>query len=251
MMIHDTDIGGSSKRFPETRHSLVEDAADPDPQVRQRAFETLIASYWKPVYKSLRIKWRLSNEDAKDLTQGFFAGLLESRTLERFDPRRAKFRTYLRTCLDRYVSNERKAAGRQKRGGDIPHVPLDYEGAEGELKHHDVAAAVDLDALFHREWIRALLSQAVDALRRQSEDAGRHLDFVLFQRYDLEGPDAETKPTYAALAREHDIEVSKVTNTLHAMRRRFRDLVLAQLRATSGSEAEYREEVAALFGAEA
>ena len=109
-MTFDTTMGGSGKRFPETRHSLVRDAGDPDPEVRRRALGVLIASYWKPVYKCLRIHWRVSNEDAKDLTQGFFASLLESPTLARFDPARAKFRTYLRTCLERYVANERKAA---------------------------------------------------------------------------------------------------------------------------------------------
>ena len=109
-MNFDTTMGGSRRRFPETRHSLVRDAGDPDPAVRRRALEGLIASYWKPVYVCLRIHWGVSNEDAKDLTQGFFASLLESPTLARFDPARAKFRTYLRTCLDGYVSNERKAA---------------------------------------------------------------------------------------------------------------------------------------------
>ncbi len=79
-MSFDTTMGGARERFPQTRRSLVRDAGDSDPAVRRRALEALIASYWKPVYKCLRIQWRESNEDAKDLTQGFFTSLLESST---------------------------------------------------------------------------------------------------------------------------------------------------------------------------
>ena len=249
-MNFDTTMGGSRERFPPTRHSLVRDAGDPDPEVRRRALEALIASYWKPVYKCLRIHWRASNEDAKDLTQGFFASLLESSTLARFDPARAKFRTYLRTCVERYVANERKAAGRLKRGGGFEHVPLDFEGAEGELRHHDVAVEADADALFQQEWIRSILSRAVDELRARCEASDRALDFALFRRYDVEGPEQDPRPTYADLAREFGIEVTKLTNTLHSTRRRFREILLDLVRATSGSEAEFHADVATLLGSD-
>ena len=247
-MAFDTTMGGSRKQFPETRHSMVRNAGDPDPTVRRRALESLIASYWKPVYKCLRIRWRASNEDAKDLTQGFFASLLESQTLARFDAERAKFRTYLRRCLDGYVSNERKAAAQLKRGSGFEHVPLDFEGAEAELRHYDVAVGPDPDALFHQEWIRSILAQAVDELRVRSEASGRTLDFALFRRYDLEGPEQDPRPTYGDVAAEFGIEVTKVTNALHAMRKRLRETVLDLVRAASGSEAEFRSEVSTLLG---
>jgi DNA-directed RNA polymerase specialized sigma24 family protein len=246
-MTFDTSMGGARKRFPETRLSLVLGTGDPDPDVRQRALEILIASYWKPVYKCLRIQWRASNEDAKDLTQGFFASLLESQTLSRFDPARARFRTFLRTCLDRYVSNQRKAAGRLKRGGGFGHVPLDFEGAEGELRHVEVAVDADPDALFHREWVRSMISRAVEELRTVSEASGRGIEFELFHRYDIEGPEQDPRPTYAGLATALGIDVTRVTNALHAARGRFRAILLDLLREASVSEAEFRADVTALL----
>ena len=249
-MTLDTTMGGSSRQFPKTAYSLVRDAGDPDPTVRQRALETLIAIYWKPVYTFLRIHLRESNEDAKDLTQGFFAGLLESPTLARFDPSRAKFRTYLRTALERYVANEHKAASRQKRGGAFAHVPLDFEDAEGNLRQHQIGVEADAATLFQREWVHAILSLALDRLRTRSEAADRALEFACFHRYDVEGPEQDKQPTYADLSAEFGVPVTKVTNMLHAMRQRFRDTLLDVVRESSGSEAEFRADVAVLLGSE-
>ena len=84
-MNNDTSIGGHNDRFPETRVSVLISAHDADDKTRRRAREVVIAAYWKPVYKYIRIKWNASNEDAKDLTQGFFVTTLESRFFERFE----------------------------------------------------------------------------------------------------------------------------------------------------------------------
>src|SRR5215510_5198762 len=113
--------------FPATRHSVVQAVADADPEVRRRAWESLAALYWEPSRAYLRLKWRVSAEDARDLTQAFFARALEKGFFDGYDPQRARFRTYLRTCLDGFVANERAAAGRLKRGGGQSHVSLDAE----------------------------------------------------------------------------------------------------------------------------
>jgi RNA polymerase sigma factor (sigma-70 family) len=241
-------MGGARERFPETRLSVLLGAADADPQVREAALETLVAGYWKPVYKYLRLKWRASNEDAKDLTQGFFTHLMEKELLSRFDPARAKFRTYLRLCLDGFVSNERKAAGRLKRGGGVRHVPLDFEGAEGELCHDDVPDDDHFEEFFRQEWLRSILARAVEALRSHCESTDRELAFSLFRRYDLEAPASDAELTYADLAREFEIDVTKVTNSLHATRRKFRELLLERLRESCASDEEFREEAAELLG---
>src|SRR6266545_8142728 len=91
--------------FPLTRRSVVRAAASADPETRRRAFEALVAAYWRPVYKYLRLEWSAPGEDAEDLTQGFFARALEKGFFDRFDPSRSRFRTYLRTCLDGFVAN--------------------------------------------------------------------------------------------------------------------------------------------------
>src|SRR5262249_22868975 len=156
----------------------------------------------KPVYKYLRVKWRASIDDAQDTTQDFFARAMEKDYFDAFDPAKGRFRTFLRTLVDRFAANERKAAGRLKRGGGHIVVPLDFETAEGELAHYDVGVPADLDEYFHQEWIRTLLTLAVDDLRAEYESAGKALQFQVFRRYDLDAPAAAETATYGTIARE-------------------------------------------------
>ncbi len=238
---------GSPGRFPATRRSVLLAARDADPEVRRAAFGALVESYWKPVYKYLRAQGDLGAEDARDLTQAFFAQALEKGTFGRYDPDKARFRTFLRLCLDGFVANERKAASRLKRGGGAALLSLDFEGAEQELAHQLAAEALGPEEYFHREWVRSLFAQAVEALRQRCETSGRSLRFTLFERYDLEG-ETGGRPTYAALAAEHGVTPEKVTNELSAARRELRAIVLETLRELTSSEAELRAEARDVLG---
>jgi RNA polymerase sigma factor (sigma-70 family) len=241
--VADAPAGGSA--FPGTRFSIVMATGSDDPLIREDAWSTLIHAYWKPVYKYVRIKWQATEADAQDLTQGFFTRAMEAGFFERFDPARARFRTYLRTCLHGFLSNEHKAAGRKKRGGDVRFVPLDFETAEGELRRAAVSPDVDPEEFFRRESIRSLFTDAVDRLRLHCEETGRTHYFELFRRYDLaEGE----RPSYRDLADAFDVPVTQVTNHLAYARRRFRQIVLENLRAVSGTEAEFRQEAMELLG---
>ena len=242
------DSSEAPRGFPETRCSIVRDLSEGDSERRDRAFASLVEAYWKPVYTYLRLYKHIARDDAEDLTQGFFAYAFEKRTLARFDSERAKFRTWVRTCLDGYVANERKAADRLKRGGAYQHVSLDFETAEGELRQREIAAADDVEAFFHREWMRELLASAIDDMREASAREGRELEFKIFARYDIEGPDVDGALTYAELGRELGVSASKVTNALRAMRQRLRERVLRRLDGTSASETEFKEDVRTLFG---
>lgn len=260
-------MGVTHEPFPATRHSVIAEARDPNDAVRARAYGTLVAAYWKPVYKYVRIRWRAEPADAEDLTQAFFAHAYEKNFFSRYDATRARFRTYLRTCLDGFVSNEMKAAGRIKRGGHARFIPLelasrvngsDFAGAEGELRAHDGALLcadqvaderADVEAYFHREWVRALFAHALAGLRELCAKSGRRHYFVVFERYDLaDSPDE--RPTYAQLAAELALTPTQVTNYLAFARREFRRLVLERLRAMSGSDEEFRLEARELLGAE-
>jgi RNA polymerase sigma factor (sigma-70 family) len=247
-MDHDTDMGGPSAVFPATRYTVILASSSPNPQTRRQALEALITVYWKPIYKYIRLKGRKDNEDAKDLTQAFFTRALEKGFFQRYDPAKARFRTYLRICVDGFLSNERKSAGCGKRGGDRKFFALDFESAEGELCGQRISQPIDPDALFHREWVRSVFSLAVEELRRQCTASNRSVHFALFQRYDLEGPDCAHKPTYAQLAAEFDLTVSQVTNYLAGARQGFRKLVLDSIRATTGSDEEFRVEAQRLLG---
>ena len=245
----DTGIGGAHDIFPATRWSAIVALRSDEAGERSRAIEAVVATYWKPVYKYLRIKWGKSNEDAKDLTQGFFAKAIEKEFFSGYDPQKARFRTFLRACLDGFVANENKAAGRLKRGGAAQILSLDFESAEGELQHAEIPAAQALDEYFEKEWIRSLFALTIERLDAECKSQGKEIHFRLFQKYDLdEGP--ENKPSYEQLAEEFELSISKVTNYLAFTRREFRRIVLEKVRELTASDEEFRDEARQLLGVE-
>jgi RNA polymerase sigma factor (sigma-70 family) len=254
-MSDDTDIGGARARFPATARSLVAGlaglagATGDDPVARQRSFGALIAAYWKPVYKHVRVRWLRSNEDAKDLTQAFFARAMEKGFFDAYDPARARFRTFLRMCLDRFVANEAQAERRRKRGGDAQILSLDFDVAEAELAALGAAAPADLERTFDREWARTLFGLAVDSLRTECAARGKETSFRLFERCDL--CDDPVRPSYEVLARDAGVSVVQVTNALAWARRELRRIVLERLRELTASDEEFRSEARDLLGVEA
>jgi RNA polymerase sigma factor (sigma-70 family) len=249
-MDQDTDIGGPQRRFPVTNQSAIVAARSEDREVRRRAFETILASYWKPVYKYIRIKWQANNEDAKDLTQGFFADAFEKSHFAVYDAEKASFQTFLRTCLDGFLANQRKAESRLKRGGGADHFSLDFISAEDELALHTRASNMTAEEYFHREWVRNLFTLAIETLRQRCDNAGRSIHFQLFESYDLEDHDSEVKISYTSLAQRFALPPATVNNYLAAARRDFRKVLLEKLREVTATEEEFRREARALLGVE-
>lgn len=233
--------------FPATRRSVLERIQSGDPDVRRTAFGDLSDGYWRPSYHYLRLHWRLPAETAEDVVQAFFTAAFEKHYVERYDPVKAKFRTFLRLCLDRFVQNHRKAEQAEKRGGGQTHLPLDFPAAERELAAIAVQDRRDLDRFFHDETVRALFARTIDAMRCAYDADGKDVIFRVFERHDLRpSPDV----SYASVAREFDLTAAQVTNYLHAARRRFREQALVNLRALVGTEQEFRDEARELFGLE-
>jgi DNA-directed RNA polymerase specialized sigma24 family protein len=247
----DTNIGGARQRFPLTNHSAIVAARSEDRQVRRRAFETILANYWKPAYKYIRLKWRASNEDAKDLTQGFFADAFEKNHFAAYDAAKASFQTFLRTCLDGFVANQRKSKTRLKRGGGAEHFPLDFISAADEFRQHGLTMDMTPEEYFHQEWVRGLFTLAVETLRKRYEETGRTIHFQLFETYDLGDNDSAVKPSYASLAHDFALDTTTVNNYLAATRREFRKVVLEKLREITATEEEFRNEARSLLGVEA
>jgi RNA polymerase sigma factor (sigma-70 family) len=217
--------------------------------VRQRAFDTILASYWKPVYKYIRLKWQANNEDAKDLTQGFFANAFEKNFFATYDSTKASFQTFLRTCLDGFIANERKAGQRLKRGGDVEHFQLDFVTASEEFASQVWPCHVTPEDFFQREWVRSIFTLSVDSLRRRYAESGKEIQFQLFERYDL-ADESTQNVSYASLAQEFGLSAATVTNYLAAARRDFRRIVLEKLREITATEEEFRNEARALLGVE-
>src|SRR5882672_12833603 len=244
------DFQPGGDRFPATRRSVIEAVRSIDAEERERALESLCAAYWKPVYKYVRLRWNRTPEAAQDLTQGFFVELLERELLDKFDATKSRLRTYLRLCVDSFVMNEDKAGKRQKRGGNIPHVALDFSAAEEELgatviDPAKIASPESLEQFFEKEWIRSLFALAVEDLRNLCEQRERTRTYRLFEAYDLEGNE---KSSYEQLSKDYGISMSDVTNALAWARREFRRLALDRLRELCASEEEFHRETRAAFG---
>jgi RNA polymerase sigma factor (sigma-70 family) len=249
-MEEDTRIGGPEGRFPVTRWTVIEGVKSDDPGERERALETLAATYWKPVYKHLRVRWRRSNEDAKDLTQDFFTQLVEKRYLDSYDSAKARLRTFLRTCVDRHVQNADRADRRLKRGGDAELLNIDFADVEEELARKGLEVETGPEDLFEQEMIRSLFGLAVDDLKQECEARGKAVHFQIFEAYDLEDSGDDRGPTYGDLAATYEIAVTDVANHLGWARREFRRLVIERLREMTGSEDEFRREARSILGVE-
>lgn len=246
---NDTQPQGGD-RFPATRWSVIDAAHSGDSGEREMALATLFAAYWKPVYKYVRLRWNRSIEDAQDLTQGFFAELLDRDLFAQYDPGKSRLRTFLRVCVDSFVMNQDKAAQRQKRGGNVPHVALEFQEAEGELREGvidpaKVPAPQSMEEFLEKEWIRSLFTLAIDDLRKHCAARQRKNTFLMFEEYDLDG-DQDT--SYDQLAQKYGIPTTDVTNALSWARREFRRLALERLREVCGSQEEFQREVLAVFG---
>ena len=257
----DSNFGGTAGgQFPATRWSAVLAARSDDPAERSRALDLLIRAYWKPVYKYIRMRWNKPREDAQDLTQEFFARVIEKGFFDRYDPAKARLRTFVRVCVDGTVANEAKAAGRLKRGGDAVHLSLDFDSAETELGRagasfvdrdkpglREIASPDSMEEFFEKEWVRSLFSLAVETLRGECERRGKQIDFRLFEIYDLEDSGGG-RASYDDLARDFGIAVTDVTNYLSFARREFRRIALEKLREMCATEEEFRREARAIFG---
>jgi RNA polymerase sigma-70 factor (ECF subfamily) len=216
-----------------------------DAESRRDAAELLVRAYRAPVLATLTWKWNLEPADAEDLTQDFFAAVVERHWLERFDPARARFRTYLRMAAHRFAANAHQAAGRLKRGGALHPSTLDLHelvGSDGDA---------EADAHFRSAWVKSVFELALAALRDEAVASDRQLHMTLFESYDVADVPEDVRPTYAALAARHQLTDTQVLNHLAWARRRFRSHVLEVLRRLAGSDAEYREDVRDLLGIEA
>jgi DNA-directed RNA polymerase specialized sigma24 family protein len=234
----DTAIGGRMHRFPSTRSSLFK-ATDSSGAIGREALSSILAVYWKPAYKYVRMKWRRSNEDAKDLVQGFFTDLIERDILANFDPAKGRFRIYFQICLDRFVMKQDEYANRLKRGGD-QRFALDFDEAECELARLKGEWATDsTEEIFLCEWRREIFALALSDLESFCYQTGKEVQYRIFEQYDLTQGE---RPSYAEIASRHRVAVSSVTNYLAWSRRELRRLVGERVNSITPNHRESSDE---------
>jgi len=210
----------------------------------REALARLCQTYWYPLYAYVRHRGH-SPEDAQDLTQEFFARLLEKNTLGRVTRGRGKFRSFLLGTMNHFLVDEWKRASAQKRGGGQPVLSLDAHDAETRFGREPVDK-VTPERLFEQNWALALLDTVYHRLRREYETSGRgHLFDTL--KFSLTG-DRSTMP-YAELAKRLGLTENTVKVTVHRLRQRYRELLREEVAQTVASPGEVEEELRGLFRA--
>ena len=226
-------VAGS--RFPTTRWSLIVATRQrPTTQARD-ALALLCASYWYPLYVFVRRRCERI-EDAQDLTQGFFACLLEKEYLKDFERERGRFRAFLLTAFRHFIANERDRERTQKRGGGKVLIPLDMQEAERRYlldPGHDVTP----EKLYERRWAMTLLDRALERLRSESGPLS-HFDRL---RVFLTGEPAGV--SYSELAVELGMSEGALKVAVHRLRRKFREVLRAEIADTVASPKEVKEEM--------
>lgn len=207
-------------------------------------FDVLARHYWQPVFGAVRASGR-SVDDARDVTQAFFAWLLERGAVAHADPERGRFRAFLKTLLQRFLVSEHRRATAQKRGGGAPLVPLDEALLPdlGALRLEQRPPDEVLDAL----WRTALVQRATDALEDELRAAGRVVQFDVFRDYFNSPGELD----YAAVAERYGLTKAQVSNALQRTKGRYRGLLRAAVRETVVDEDEFAAELRWLFGADA
>ena len=230
-----------SGRFKTTQWGLVAAAAQTGAESRA-ALATLCEIYWRPLYAYLR-RGGHSADEAEDLTQGFFAMLLETRTLKNADPHLGRFRSYLLGALQHFLSNESNRAHRVKRGRGWRLISLDRAEEETRL-HRELMDEHSPERLFDRQWGLTILKLALEDLREHFVHEGKGHLFCRLQPC-LAREDSQIK--YRQLGVELQMSEGAVKVAMHRMRRKYRQLLREQIGRTVRSPEEIDDEIRHLF----
>ena len=243
---HGMDQEHGRPGFPQTHWDNVEEArGGGDGGRRRQAMARLLEAYWQPAYSFVRRRG-YDAEEARDLTQSFFTAFLERDFLRYVDPERGQFRAFLRTALEHHLADERDRARAKKRGGGVPHVPLEFLQADRKLEPA-ARSNEHPERMFRRKCALAVVSRGLEALRARYEEAGRLREYDVLVPRLLE--QARGGPTYAELGARLKTTEIDVNNRLHRMRKLYREAILTELRALNVSDRQAEEELRELFSA--
>jgi len=225
-----------SSRFPTTRWTLVFAAGSPERKEARSALASLCESYWYPLYAYVRQRGYAADQ-AQDLTQEFFMRILEGRYLDRADPEKGRFRSFILTSLKFFVADEEDRQRARKRGGGA-RLPLEFASGEDRYQRepaHDETP----ERIFERRWALSMLDRVVERLRSEFVHHGRPEHFERLKVFLLGQCDAP----YATLAYEMNTSEGALKVAVHRLRKRYRELFRQEIADTVADPAEVESEL--------
>jgi RNA polymerase sigma-70 factor (ECF subfamily) len=229
--VTDGRSGGPSS-FATTRWSIVVAAGGPTGPDARAALETLCGTYWYPLYAYARRRGQ-DRHAAEDLTQGFFARLLERGSVAAADPQRGRFRAFLLTAFQRFAANEWERERAQKRGGGARVLSIDFEGGESRFASepaHDLTPERE----YERRFALALLARVLARVRDERPEDADLLPYV--------GGTGDARP-YAEIAAARGTSEGAVKVAVHRLRARYREHLRAEIRETVADDADVDDEI--------
>lgn len=234
---------GRPPRFATTRWSLVLRAGEQEGEAARRSLETLCQQYWLPLYAFMR-RQVPQTADAQDLTQAFFARLIEKQILVQADPERGRFRTFLMAAAQNFLTNERDRQRAKKRGGGQFPLTLDFSDGESRIGRTPVDQHGTPERLFERQWALVLLDAVLWRLSSEYEVAGHGPQFAVLKAA-ITGERAHN--FYHDAAAQLGISTDAARQSASRMRKRYRAILREEVGQTVATTAEIDDEIRQLF----
>lgn len=232
--------------FPTTDWGLLANVRSATPAAKRAALDILIRRYWRPVYSFLRYSGH-PEEPAKDLTQAFFADWIENDVFGKADERQGRFRSFMLTCLKRFVSNERRAENAQRRKPPAGLFSLD-ELMDNPAMPFEPVGGMTPDMIFDRAWAVEVVGRVLQQLERECRNTGKEAHYDIFARRIIHPIlHGQAEPSLAELAQAHDLTEKQAANHLLTAKRAYRRLMEQEIRLYAASESEVADEVRMMF----
>lgn len=233
----------SARSFPTTHWSLILSAGQHGAQA-EAALAELCRVYWYPIYSFIRAR-STSGDEAQDLAQEFFVHLLTCNVFAAAKPEIGRFRSFLAVGLKNFLADQADRRNALKRGGDVVILPIDLSGAE-ERYREDAGHSETPERIFDRQWALAVVSQTYDQLRDATNREGRS---SLFQRLQAFLPGGSDPPAVAPLAEELGMTEGATKVAIHRLRRRYREMLRANVSHTLSDPKDVDDEIRFLLSA--
>ncbi len=233
-----------AERFLPTHWTVVLAAGSRDSSEAHDALEKLCRTYWPPIYAFIR-RQGYSPHDAQDLTQGFFARILEKNWISTANPARGRFRSFLLGTLKHFLANEWDRCSAQKRGGGQVLIPIDATSAETSCGF-EPADQLTAEKVFERRWALTLLDQVLRQLRQEYVSDGKQ---ALFDQLKHTLTEASRSVPYTEIALRLNTSEGAIKVAVHRLRQRYRELLRAEIASTVAGSEEVDDEIRNLFSA--